>query len=49
MSKKKDQAGYVPPNAPKKPPAKPSDTDERGYVPPKLPVKPTQKPTTDKK
>lgn len=48
MSKKKDQAGYVPPNAPK-PPAKPSDTDERGYVPPKLPVKPTQKPTTDKK
>lgn len=45
MSSRKDNAGYVPPKRPIKPPI----SGERGYVPPKQPVKPIVKPPTDKK
>jgi hypothetical protein len=45
MSSRKDNAGYVPPKQPVKPP----NSGERGYVPPKQPVKPPEKPTTGKK
>lgn len=46
MDDRKEQAGYVPPSQPVKPPV---EQIGEGYVPPKPPINPPQQPTTDKK
>lgn len=43
---RKDQAGYVPPSQPVKPPV---EQIGEGYVPPKRPINPPQQPTKEKK